>query len=175
MVSCLGLMISKIPFIIDVTESERRYYVNKSHEAFYPETAFASYSSENREEVISRIHGMKKVAPALDIFLDVFSLRSGQDWEQKLEQHVPNKDVFYLFWSHFAAKSEWVEREWKLALSKRGLEYIDPVPLEDVELAPPPPELKKLHFNDAYVAYIQYERLKKKDIQHERSQNAHFN
>ncbi len=157
-----GMVISKIPFIIETNVAdEDKNYEKKSSEAFYPNTAFASYSRENRDEVLSRIHGMKKIAPNLDVFLDVFTLRSGQDWQKKLEEHVPTKDVFYLFWSQFAAKSEWVDREWRLALNKRGLGYIEPVPLEDIEQAPPPSELKSLHFNDLYVAYIQYERLKK--------------
>ena len=81
--------------------------------------------------------------------------------EKKLEEHVPTKDTFYLFWSHHAAQSIWVEREWRLALAKRGLNYIDPIPLEDPETAPPPPELKLLHFADAYVTYILFLRLKR--------------
>ncbi|WP_459873215.1 TIR domain-containing protein, partial [Endothiovibrio diazotrophicus] len=87
-------------------------------------------------------------------------LRSGQDWRRKLEEQVPNKDIFYLFWSQSASCSEWVEREWRIALSKRGIRYIDPVPLEGPEYAPPPLELSSLHFNDAYLAYISYARMK---------------
>jgi len=48
-----------------------------------------------------------------------------------------------------------------MALEKRGMNYIDPVPLEEPDRVPPPQELAKLHFNDAYVAYIAYEKLKK--------------
>ena len=165
-----GMVICKIPFILDVGDIENKNYRKKSNDAFYPKTAFASYSSENRDEVLSRIHGMKKVAPNLDVFFDIFSLRSGQDWKKKLDEHVPTKDVFYLFWSQHAANSEWVGREWRLALSKRGLDYIEPVPLDDIDQAPPPTELKSLHFNDTYVAYIQYERLKR--LQMTRQQDA---
>jgi hypothetical protein len=56
---------------------------------------------------------MRKVAPDLEVFLDVFSLRSGDNWQLKLEEHVPTKDTFFLFWSQFAAHSVWVEREWR--------------------------------------------------------------
>jgi hypothetical protein len=62
--------------------------------------------------------------------------------------------VFFLFWSSQAAGSEWVEREWRLALESKGLGFIDPVPLEDPATAPPPSELRSLHFNDCYVTYI---------------------
>jgi hypothetical protein len=117
-------------------------------------TAFASYATGERREVLARLQGIKKILPNVEVFLDVFSLRSGDNWREKLEEHVPTKDVFYLFWSQNAAKSEWVEKEWRLALNKRGLDYIDPVPLESTHLAPPPAELAELHFNDAYALYI---------------------
>lgn len=103
---------------------------------------------------------MKKVAPDLEIFFDVISLRSGKNWQKELKKEVVDKDIFYLFWSRHAAKSIWVEREWKLALNNRGLNYIDPVPLEDVRDAPPPEELKSLHFHDFYIPHIQYEKLR---------------
>lgn len=156
-----GIAIAKIVFLISVDTVETREYMDHSSETVYPKSAFASYASENREEVLSRIQGMKKVAPELDIFIDVFSLRSGQNWQEKLEQHVPTKDTFYLFWSQPAARSEWVKREWRLALYRRGLNYIDPVPLEEPDCAPPPQELSALHFSDAYIAYIKYQRIKK--------------
>ena len=152
-IGCHGIPIAKIKFIVLIEGIRNSNYVNITGEQFYPKTAFASYATENRADVLSRIQGIKKVAPDLDIFFDVFSLRSGEDWEKKLENHVPNKDIFYLFWSRFAVNSKWVEREWRLALSKRGLNYIDPVPLEDIRDAPPPSELKALHFNDSYILY----------------------
>ncbi|MBU1342741.1 MAG: toll/interleukin-1 receptor domain-containing protein [Proteobacteria bacterium] len=161
-ISYQGLAIAKMVFLIVVDTANRHDYTDYSSKTIYPKTAFASYASENREAVLSRIQGMKKVAPELDIFVDVFSLRSGQNWIEKLQEHVPTKDTFYLFWSQPAARSEWVEREWRLALLRRGLDYIDPVPLEEPDRAPPPPELSKLHFSDPDMMHIEYERLKKK-------------
>jgi hypothetical protein len=120
-------------------------------------SAFASYATSERAEVLARLQGIKKVAPDMQVFLDVLSLRSGDHWQEALAREVPTKDVFYLFWSQAAAASEWVAREWSLALTKRGLTYIDPVPLQDPRHAPPPDELSDLHFNDAYLAYIKLE------------------
>ncbi len=96
---------------------------------------------------------MKKIAPDLDVFLDALSLRSGDLWESRLAEEVISKDVFYLFWSQSAAKSPWVRREWQHALANRGLQYIDPVPLETPEVAPAPAELAALHFADAFATY----------------------
>lgn len=151
-----GIAVAKLSFLVTVNRHRVDQYSNQSTQSFYPTTAFASYASENRAEVLSRIQGMKKVAPDLDIFVDVLSLRSGENWRERLEQHVPTKDTFYLFWSQCAARSVWVEREWRLALGRRGLGYIDPVPLEEPQRAPPPDELNSLHFSDAYLAYIKY-------------------
>ena len=86
--------------------------------------------------------------PDLDVFLDVLSLRSGDLWQQRIREEVSIRDVFYLFWSLAARNSRWVETEWRTALNVRGLEYIDPVPLQSASVAPPPPELAALHFNE---------------------------
>ena len=138
------------------------YHTKISTKKYIPKTAFASYSSKDREIVLFCLQGIKKILPNLDIFIDRLSLHSGDDWEKKLIQHVPKKDVFYLFWSVSSAQSEWVDKEWRLALKKRGLEYINPVPIDEPEYAPPPKELDSLHFNDVYLPYIKYEKLKKK-------------
>lgn len=151
----LGLSITNEVYPETPAEFKRRITI-----ASRTKTAFASYASEDRAEVLSRIQGMKKIAPDLDIFIDSISLRAGDDWKQQLESVVPNRDTFFLFWSRFAKESAWVEREWKLALAKRGIDYIDPVPLVDPDIVPPPRRLRKLHFGDAYLAYIEYQRSK---------------
>ena len=91
---------------------------------------FASYSSADSMDVYARIQMLKKFAPRLDVFLARKSLKSGDQWEKEIYTHLPNKDVFYLFWSRNALKSEWVEKEWRMALKERDISYIDPVPIE---------------------------------------------
>jgi hypothetical protein len=116
--------------------------------------AFASYAHADRDAVLARLQGILKIIPCLDIFMDVLSLRSGQNWEQELEKIIPLHDVFYLFWSRNAKGSVWVEREWRYALASRGLDFIDPVPLDSPDEVPPPPELGSLHFNDWVLAFM---------------------
>jgi hypothetical protein len=115
--------------------------------------AFASYASEDRNEVLGRVQGIQKVLPKLNIFMDVVSLRSGQYWEDELKSEIPKNDVFYLFWSTHARASKWVDKEWRWAFSARGLDFIDPIPLEPPDLAPPPRELSSRHFNDWTLAH----------------------
>ena len=117
-------------------------------------TAFASYASADRDAVLARIQGIQKAAPQLDVFVDVLKLRSGQYWAEELWKEIPSRDVFYLFWSQNAMASAWVEKEWRCALETRGLDFIDPVPLQPPDKAPPPQELASKHFNDWVLAFM---------------------
>ncbi len=127
--------------------------------------AFASYANADRDEVLSRIQGMQKIAPGLKVFMDVVNLRSGDNWEKRLWQIILDCDVFYLFWSKNAKESEWVEKEWRYALEKRGSEFIDPVPLASPEEVPPPSELSEKHFNDWVLAFHRRRAEKKTEIE----------
>jgi len=119
----------------------------------YHKTAFASYASPDRDQVITVIHGINKVAPHLDVFIDAMGLRSGTYWEQEIVRRIPDSDIFYLFWSRNAMQSEWVEKEWRLAFETKGIDFIDPVPLEPRDVAPPPPELEAKQFSDPLLAF----------------------
>lgn len=121
------------------------------------ESAFASYSRQDTSEVIARLQAIEKMVPGIRLFWDVESLRSGDKWEERLAQEVIDKDIFYLFWSDNAAKSEWVKWEWSCAYRKRGLDYISPFPLDQTQ---PPHELESLQFADRWVRHLEYEKLK---------------
>jgi hypothetical protein len=152
-----GMRIAQVCFLIkvgDATANVKPLPVDVK----FVQKAFASYSSKDRAEVLGRIQGMQKILPNLSVFVDVLSLRSGQDWEYELWKVIPTYDVFYLFWSKNAKSSNWVEKEWRCALDKRGIDYIDPVPLVSPKEAPPPPELASKHFNDWMLPYIHAEK-----------------
>ncbi len=146
-----GVQIAKVQFVLQVGAA--------SPDGIVPTTetrvrkAFASYSSADRDEVLGRLQGIRKAAPYLDIFFDVLTLRSGQQWETEIERMIPASDIFYLFWSLNARNSSWVEREWRTALGAGKPNFIDPVPLQPPDEAPPPPELASLHFNDWMLAF----------------------
>ncbi len=117
-------------------------------------SAFVSYASEDRSRVAAIIQGMKKARPDLDIFFDVESLRSGEDWESALYREIDNRDILYLCWSHFARMSAWVEAEWRYAMDRKGIDCIEPIPMESPKKCPPPMELQKKHFNDKLLYII---------------------
>ena len=90
----------------------------------------------------------------MDIFFDIENLRSGDDWESVLRKEIENRDILYLCWSHNAKQSKWVDAEWRYALLCKGIDSIEPIPIEQPEICPPPEELKKLHFNDKMLFII---------------------
>jgi len=117
--------------------------------------AFASYASEDGDDVLARIQGMQKVMPSLNVFYAEAELHSGEHWQDRLRQEILKRDVLYLFWSEAASRSKWVEWEWQCGYSERGIDFIDPCPLVSPEVVPPPKELAdKLHFNDWILAFM---------------------
>ncbi len=117
-------------------------------------SAFVSYASQDRRRVAAMIQGMQKICPEMDIFFDINSLHSGEYWEQTLRREIDRRDVLFLCWSRNASKSEWVEKEWRYALERKGLDGIEPLPIEPADVCPPPPELGSMHFNDMMLYII---------------------
>lgn len=117
-------------------------------------SAFVSYASKDRARVASIIQGMQKARPDMDIFFDVESLRSGADWESTLYSEIERRDVLYLCWSHNSRASLWVKREWEHAYETKGIDSIEPIPLEPPDECPPPPKLAGKHFNDRCLYLI---------------------
>lgn len=117
-------------------------------------SAFVSYASQDRNRVAMIIQGMKKARPDMDIFFDVDSLRSGDDWEKALWREIDKRDILFLCWSKYARESKWVDAEWRYALKQKGAESIEPVPIDPPGSCPPPDELSHKHFNDKLLYII---------------------
>lgn len=117
-------------------------------------TAFVSYASQDRNRVGALVQGMRKARPDMDIFFDIVTLRSGENWENTLYKEILSRDILFLCWSRNAMASDWVEREWRYALEHKGLESIEPIPLEQPDICPPPKELWSKHFNDSLLYVI---------------------
>lgn len=120
-------------------------------------SAFVSYASQDRNRVAMIVQGMKKARPDMDIFFDVESLRSGESWQDALWSEIDQRDTLFLCWSHYAAESPWVAREWKYCYEQKGAEAIEPIPLEPPSICPPPKELERKHFNDRLLYLIKAE------------------
>jgi TIR domain len=106
-------------------------------EARAPKSAFASYVTSDRQEVLSRIRSVQ-ISTGIDVFVDCLSIRPGERWKPKLKEEISNRDIFWLFWSREAMKSPWVDWEWRTALAEKTINGIQPHPLEPSDLAPAP-------------------------------------
>ncbi|MFX0073943.1 MAG: toll/interleukin-1 receptor domain-containing protein [Candidatus Hermodarchaeota archaeon] len=131
---------------IDVTQEIKR--INK---------VFASYSRSDQIEVLQAIQGIQAVG--IKVFLDNLSMSQGDYFEEKILKNILSSDKFFLFWSRAAMNSVWVEKEWNYALDNRSLDFIQPIPLEDPDTAPPPKKLASKHFFDKTRIYLDYLKL----------------
>ena len=154
-ISLDGLRIGYVPFQIAIAGTARQS--DNLTVGTTVKSAFASYASRDRSRVLARVQGIGKAG--IDVFMDIHSLRSGSNFNTELLRKIENSDVLYLFWSRHAAASEWVGREWRYGIEKKGIDFIDPVPLTDPRKVPPPAELAGAkHFNDWTLAYLEYEK-----------------
>lgn len=108
---------------------------------------FASYSHADHKIVEAMEFAYKAVG--MDYLRDVLTLKSGQNWSERLLEMIEEADVFQLFWSEKSRRSEYVEREWLHALDisdRKSPTFIRPIywqrPLPTV-----PPQLYHLHFD----------------------------
>jgi hypothetical protein len=67
-------------------------------------------------------------------------------WKPRLAREIRNRDLFLLFWSARAKRSEWVTWEWRTALRSKGEESMQIHPLESQ--VKPPKALQHIHFGD---------------------------
>ena len=120
------------------------------------QTIFVSYSRRDVEVV--ETYRMAQLALGNVVFMDTYSIRSGQNWQAALAHAIQSADVLQLFWSEHSAASVNVKAEWDYALKykcpdSRCEEFIRPVYWNMPLAAPPPGELAHLNFK--YVPLAQ--------------------
>lgn len=106
-------------------------------------TIFVSYSHKDTL-IVERLATAYKVL-GMQYLRDVESLRSGERWNSALLKMITNADIFQLYWSNNAKDSEYVEQEWRHALSLGRENFIRPIFWEH-PVPTPPDELNDLHF-----------------------------
>jgi hypothetical protein len=83
------------------------------------------------------------------MLVDIYDLRSGEHWADRLLEMIEQSAAFQLFWSRHSAQSRYCRQEWEYALQVAEREqrprFVQPVwwaaPMPD-----PPSELAALHF-----------------------------
>ena len=75
---------------------------------------FISYSSKDSSVVLPL--GQLLQASGSQPFIDIHDLQFAEEWKSQIDQAIQACRTMMVFWSRNAAKSEQVEREWKLAV-----------------------------------------------------------
>jgi hypothetical protein len=126
--------------------------------------AFLSYASPDRAEVLKRVQALNAVR--IDFFQDLLNLKPGDRWEKRVYEEIDRCDLFLLFWSSHAAKSDWVIREAEYALERSkasSIPDIAPIILEGPPVPLPPTSLRDIHFNDSLryvISAVEMEKCK---------------
>jgi pSer/pThr/pTyr-binding forkhead associated (FHA) protein len=106
---------------------------------------FASYSHHDKV-VMQACQEMYRTL-GFDASLQIDQMRSWQELSAEVQAGIEQAEVFQLFWSEQAAKSEYVRQEWEYALRlNRGESFMRPVYWE-VPLVKPPNTLAPFYFS----------------------------
>jgi len=108
-----------------------------------PQTAFASYATEDRLRVLDRVATLE-IHCGLRVFLDCISMRPNAKWRELIPEMVLESDQLLLFWSKAARDSTWVDKEWRIAFKQKGIDGIEIHPLSTYDEAGLPQELAEL-------------------------------
>ena len=102
---------------------------------------FASYAREDAAPVIKVQHELQ--ALGISMWIDRDEISAGDKFAEKLDVGLSEARCVLVFYSRHAAESEWVHKEWNVALKQN--KRIIPVRLDDSELPEP---MQKLDFVD---------------------------
>ena len=158
-----GVAVGRIAFMTNVVAKSGQV---PSQEQRYAETTasparnfFISYADKDYDAVLNYVEGIR-VGSGGHMFFDKLSLERGDEWWSRICDYIDRKaEVFVLFWSENAAKSEYVRKEYLRALDNRakraeattGGEFsrpeICPIVLSR-PFPPPPAELEAYNFTD---------------------------
>ena len=106
---------------------------------------YTSYS--HQDKIVMRASQDMYQMFGFDTLLKVDQMRSNQVLSETVQAGIEQAEVFQLFWSEQAAKSEYVQQEWEYALQlNRGEGFMRPVYWE-VPLVKPPDSLAPFYFS----------------------------
>ena len=139
-----GVIVADIPISIYIGDRVMKAEMVNAPIRPY-QSIFCSYSRQDTC-VVKRVERACKTL-GMEYFRDAVSLKSGEPWQPALLSMIERADIFQLFWSRNAAKSKYVEDEWRYALqlSREPSRFIRPVYWTE-PMPSPPPELGHLSF-----------------------------
>lgn len=103
-----------------------------------PRTVFVSYARKDSERIQQAVALLE--AGGAEVFRDIDDIEFGDDWEEVITRKLQECERVMVFWSANAQASEWVGKEYTIALAQH--KRMVPVLLDNTPL---PPELGKYH------------------------------
>ncbi len=106
---------------------------------------FASYS--HHDFPVMEYFRRVRQAVGQTMLVDIYDLRAGDHWADRLLEMIDQSAAFQLFWSKYSAESDYCRQEWEHALSYADSRprFIQPVWWAE-PMPSPPPELAGIHF-----------------------------
>lgn len=101
-------------------------------------TVFVSYSRKDSLQVEQAVELLE--AGGADVFRDIDDIQYGDRWEDVIREKLAEAERILVFWSINAQLSEWVGREWSIAITMQ--KRIVPILLDQTPL---PTELGQFH------------------------------
>ena len=105
-------LVSTARFLSDATRADRHRAgsVIKASESL-----FLSHAQADKQ-LVAQVHELLRREHFVGAWLDQAELLAGDSLPQRIENNIRSASGLVLFWSQFAAKSEWVRRELEIAL-----------------------------------------------------------
>jgi len=123
---------------------------NKS-ESVKEKSIFISYSRKDIRFARRLTNDLK--AADHSVWMDVSTLRGGQDWPERIDQAVRECDTLILVVSPDSMKSDWVSKETMYAMNLK--KYIVPVMCRQAELSVHLADIHHIDFRDRYDEALQ--------------------
>ena len=114
LLSVNGIPVGEMRFITKIVEAPKK--LNPEIVAHKYNKVFISYAHKDEAKVKSFHEGLKLAG--IEHFFDRTYLQAGDIFPQVIKNYINTADLFVLFWSENASKSEYVEKERKQALER---------------------------------------------------------
>ena len=131
LLSVNGIPVGEMRFITRIVESPRQ--LNPEIISHKYHKVFISYAHADVERVKSFHEGLKLAG--IKHFFDRSYLKAGDYFPQVIQDYINSADLFVLFWSENASKSEYVEKERTLAL-QRAFPQVKPLQAAKLSIYP---------------------------------------
>ena len=110
---------------------------------------FISHCSADKQ--IANEVALFLVSEYIDVFYDEWDIAAGMSIIERIEKGLIECQFFILIWSQNAENSNWVNTEWKAALSKsirKGVPIVIPIIVDSTSVPELLNDIKHLNFND---------------------------